>query len=216
MGTRQVCYDERMTVKLCLGILSIGFALVAYYCYFREIARGTIKPHAFSWLVWGLLSGTGFLAQVSAQAGVGAWATGFTSIMSLTICCFALKIGTTRPTRFDWTLLGIALMSLLLLFIVRSEEAALTLTLVALVAGFAMNIRKAYKRPQEENATAFWLNTLKFIPAILALSHFTFLTVAYPLVAALGNAAIALVVCLRGGQLSFLKRFRREPAEPLG
>ena len=211
-----LCYDWRVTVKLLFGILSIAFALVAYYFYFRDMARGKTKPHAFSWLVWGLLAGIGFFAQVSAHAGIGAWATGLTSLVSLAIFCFALRIGATRPTFFDWTLLGVALVSLMLLFVVRSEEAALVLTLLALVAGFAMNIRKAYKKPQEENATAFWLNTLKFIPAIFALSYFNFLTVAYPLVAALGNAAVALVVQIRDGRPSFFKRLRRDPPEPLG
>jgi hypothetical protein len=205
-----------MTVKLFFGVLSIMFALIAYYFYFRDMFRGKTKPHAFSWLVWGLLSGIGFFAQVSARAGIGAWATGLTSLVSLSICVFAFKIGGTRPTPFDWTLLSAALLSLLLLFVAKSEEIALVLTLSALVAGFAMNIRKAYRKPLEENATAFWLNTLKFIPAIFALAHFSFLTVAYPLVAAAGNAAVAAVVQIRGGQSRFLKRLRREPAEPLG
>jgi hypothetical protein len=111
-----------MTLKLFFGILSIAFALLAYYFYFRDMARGKTKPHAFSWLVWGLLAGTGFFAQVSAHAGIGAWATGLTSIVSLAIFCFALRIGATRPTHFDWTLLGTALLSLLLLFVAKSEE----------------------------------------------------------------------------------------------
>ncbi len=205
-----------MTIKIFLGVLSVAFAFVAYYFYFRDMLSGKTKPHAFSWLVWGLLAGTGFFAQVSAQAGIGAWATGLTSVVSLAIFVFALKIGATRPTPFDWMLLGVALVSLLLLFVARSEEVALLLTLSALVAGFAMNIRKAYRKPQEENARAFWLNTLKFVPAIFALAHFTFLTAAYPIVAALGNAAVALVVQARVGQLSFLKRAKRDLTEPLG
>ena len=207
-----------MDLKILFGIVSIIFAAIAYYSYFRAMALGKTKPHAFSWLVWGLLSGIGFLTQVSAHAGIGAWATGVTSVVSLTISCFAFRMGGTHPKRFDWVLLSAALLSLLLLLVVKSEKAALLLTLAALVAGFAMNIRKAYRKPQEENATAFWLNTLKFIPAIFALSFFNFMTVAYPLVAALGNAAVALVVQVRGGRTPFLKRFRREreSAEPLG
>ncbi|HTH72754.1 MAG TPA: hypothetical protein VL737_05355 [Candidatus Pristimantibacillus sp.] len=203
-------------MKLFFGVLSLIPAVIAYYLYFRDMFRGKTKPHGFSWLVWGLLSGTGFLAQISAHAGIGAWATGLTSVASLTIAGFALKLGTTRPTRFDWTLLYMALSSLLLLFVVKSEEAALWLTLIALVAGFAMNIRKAYRKPSEENATAFWLNTLKFIPAIFALNSFVFLTVAYPLVAAVGNAAVALVVQVRGGKWSPFQWVRRKSANPLG
>ncbi len=186
-----------MSLKLFFGILSLIPAVAAYYFYFRDMFRGKTKPHAFSWLVWGTLSGDGFFAQVSAHAGIGAWATGLTSLASLTIALFALRIGATRPTRFDWTLLSLALTGLLLLFVVKNKEAALCITLFALVAGFAMNIRKAYRKPLEENAVAFWLNTLKFIPAIFALTSFSFLTVAYPFVAAVGNAGVALTVNMR-------------------
>ena len=186
-----------MNSKLLLGVLSIIPAVIAYYFYFREMFNGKTKPHAFSWLVWGMLAGNGFFAQVSAHAGIGAWATGLTSLASLTIFLCALRIGATQPARFDWTLLSLALTGLLLLFVIKNKEASLCITLLALVAGFAMNIRKAYRKPKEENATAFWLNTLKFIPAIGALTTFTFLTVAYPLVATLGNAAVAITVNLR-------------------
>lgn len=186
-----------MSIKLLFGILSIIPAVIAYYYYFRDMFSGKTKPHAFSWLVWGILAGNGFFAQVSAHAGIGAWATGLTSLVSLTIFLFALRIGATNPTPFDWTLLSLALVSLLLLLVVKNKEEALCITLFALIAGFAMNTRKAYRKPEEENAIAFWLNTLKFIPAIFALTTFTFLTVAYPLVAALGNAAVALIVSLR-------------------
>ncbi len=56
-------------------------------------------------------------------------------------------------------------------------------------------------KPAEENATAFLLNTLKFIPAMLALANFTFLTLAYPLVATIGNATVAIVVLARRKRL---------------
>jgi uncharacterized membrane protein YphA (DoxX/SURF4 family) len=98
-------------------------------------------------------------------------------------------------------LLTLALGGLLLLLVIKNKDASLGITLFALVAGFAMNIRKAYKKPKEENSVAFWLNTLKFVPAIGALSSYTFLTVAYPLLAATGNAAVALVVGLRNRSL---------------
>ncbi len=188
-----------MNVKLYLGIVSLVPAVVAYYFYFRGIVRGTTKPHAFSWAIWGSLAGIGFVTQVSAHAGVGAWVTGLTSLASLTIFCFALRVGTVRSSPFDWSLLCLAALSLVLLLVVKDEVAALGLTLIALISGFVMNARKAYKKPQEENATAFGLNTLKFVPAIFALTHITFLTAAYPMVAAMGNAAITIIVWTRGG-----------------
>lgn len=94
------------------------------------------------------------------------------------IFLFSLRIGATQPTRFNWSLLSLAMIGLLL--VIKNKEAALSITLFALTAGFAMNIHKAYKKPKEENAAAFWLNALKFLPAIFALASFSFLTVATP------------------------------------
>jgi hypothetical protein len=186
-----------MTVKLILGILSIIPAVVAYVWYFRGMFAGKTKPHAFSWLIWGILAGNGFLAQVQAQAGVGAWVTGLTSIACLVIFVVALFRGDTKPTRLDKILLLLALISFGLLFVIDNPTVALCLTLFATLLGFTMTLRKAYDRPHEENTVAFLLNALKFLPAIFALSSYSFLTVAYPLTAMLANTAVVVVILLR-------------------
>lgn len=183
-----------MSLKVFFGILSIIPAVLAYFYYFRDIFAGKTKPHAFSWLIWGTLAANGFIAQIGANAGVGAWVTGLTSAASLSIFGLAVFKGSTDPTKFDWILLGMAMVGFVLLFIISSKYLALWITLFALVAGFLMTIKKAYRKPEQETARSFVLNAIKFIPSIFALSSFSFLTVAYPVVALLGNAAIASVI----------------------
>jgi hypothetical protein len=195
-----------MSLKLFFGILSIIPAIFAYFYYFRDIFDGRTKPHSFSWLIFGTLSANGFIAQVNAHAGFGAWATGLTSVASLTIFCLSLFKGDTNPSLFDWLLLGLSLTGFALLFVVNNKVLALYITLFALVAGFAMTIRKSYRKPEGETAKAFVLNTIKFIPSIFALSNFTFLTVAYPVTAAIGNAAIAWVIILRSSHLKSVSK----------
>lgn len=186
-----------MNVKLLFGILSIIPAVFAYYAYFRDIFAGKTKTHAFSWLIWGTLAANGFIAQVGAHAGIGAWATGLTSVASLTIFALAIFKGDTKPTVLDWVLLGLATVGFLLLFVIQNKDITLWITIIALVTGFAVTIRKAYRKPYEETGMAFLLNTVKFLPSILALSSVTFLTVAYPVAALLGNAVIAIIIYSR-------------------
>jgi hypothetical protein len=195
-----------MNWKLLFGTLSIIPAAIAYFIYFKHMLAGKTKPHAFSWLIWGLLAANGFIAQVSAHAGIGAWTTGITSVASFAVFAFALHLGTTNATQSDKALLALALAGLLLLPVVDDKEIALCITLTALIIGFAMTVRKAYHKPHEENAMSFLLNTLKFAPAILALNSFSFLTLAYPLVAVSGNAAVVLVVYVRGRQVHAKKQ----------
>ncbi len=185
------------TMKLVFGVLSIIPAVVAYFLYFRHLLAGTVKPHAFSWLIWGILAANGFFAQISANAGIGAWVTGLTAVACLAIFCIAVRKGSTELTKLDWTLLAIALLSFATLFIIEDKTVALCITLFATLVGFSMTLRKAYHKPQEENPTAFALNAIKFLPAIFALSSFSFLTVAYPLTAGLANAAVVAVIFSR-------------------
>ena len=168
-------------MKLFFGILSILPAIVAYTLYFRSMFAGKTKPHAFSWLIWGLLAGNGFFAQISANAGIGAWATGLTSVACLVIFGVAIFRGDTKATRLDWLLLVLALISFGLLFVVDDKTVALCVTLFATLLGFSLTLKKAWTKPHEEKAASFFLNAIKFLPAIFALSSFSFLTVAgYP------------------------------------
>ncbi|HEX8762439.1 MAG TPA: hypothetical protein VF733_01650 [Candidatus Saccharimonadales bacterium] len=181
-------------MKLLFGMLSILPAIVAYFLYFRGLFAGRVKPHAFSWLIWGLLAGNGFFAQVSAGAGIGSWATGMTSAACLLIFCIAIFKGDTKLTKLDWCLLVLALLSFAMLFVIEDKTVALCITLFATLLGFSMTLKKAWIKPHEEKAVSFLLNAVKFLPAIFALSSFSFLTVAYPLTAGVANMAVVLVV----------------------
>lgn len=191
-----------MTIKLLFGILSIIPAIFAYVYYIRDVLGNKTKPHAFSWLIWGVLAANGFFAQMSADAGAGAWVTGVTAATCLAIFFLAISKGDTGLTILDWILLSLALCSFVLLFTVDDKAIALLITLFATMLGFTMTFKKAYRKPDEETAKTFMLNAIKFLPGILALSSFSFLTVAYPLVALLGNAALAIFIWVRRKQLA--------------
>jgi hypothetical protein len=186
-----------MQYKLLFALLSLIPALFAYYYYFRDVLKGKTKPQTFSWLIWGILALNGFIGQLNAHAGFGAWITGLTATASLTVFCLALYKGDSHPTLFDWVLLVLSIIGFALLFIISNKKIALVITICALVAGFAITIRKAYNRPKEETAKSFLLNGIKFIPAIPALSTFNLLTLGYPSVALIGNFLVAGIIYYR-------------------
>ena len=59
-----------------LGIIAVAIGFVGFAIYFRSIFKHNIKPHLFSWLIWGLSGGIVFVAQFLEGAGPGAWAMG--------------------------------------------------------------------------------------------------------------------------------------------
>ena len=82
-----------MDYKIVFGYIATILAFIGYVPYFRDIIRNQTKPHAFSWLVWGILTGIAFTAQVTENAGAGAWVTGFSSLVCLIIFLLALFKG---------------------------------------------------------------------------------------------------------------------------
>ena len=69
-----------MVYKELLGAVAIIIGFISYLPYFRDIFKGKTKPHAFSWLIWAILTAIGFAGQISDNAGPGSWALGFTAL----------------------------------------------------------------------------------------------------------------------------------------
>src|SRR3990167_9255905 len=130
-------------MNVYLGILATLIAIYAYIPYFRNIFRGKTKPHAFSWFVWFLLTAIAFFAQVSDNAGPGAWVTGFTAVICFVIFIFGLKRGEKDIVWIDWLSLVGALLALGLWAI--TNEPLLSVILITLIdaLGFVPTFRKS-------------------------------------------------------------------------
>src|SRR5436190_1326431 len=114
-----------------LGYLSVLLGLIGYIPYFRDIFKGTTKPHAFSWFVWFVLTAIAFAVQVSEGAGPGAWTLGLTAAACLLVCILALAKGKRSFPLFDWITLVIALFSLLLWRLTNDSTASVILIAIA-------------------------------------------------------------------------------------
>ncbi|MBF0471260.1 MAG: hypothetical protein HQL48_07770, partial [Gammaproteobacteria bacterium] len=68
--------------KPSLSLLAIGLTLFGFVPYIRGILRGTVKPHVFSWVIWGISTAVVFFAQVVGHGGVGAWPVGVSAIIT--------------------------------------------------------------------------------------------------------------------------------------
>ena len=56
--------------KEILSVVTIVLTLTAFVPYIRAIMSGTIKPHVFSWVIWGATTFMAFLAQLEDKGGV--------------------------------------------------------------------------------------------------------------------------------------------------
>lgn len=183
--------------KIVLAVLATVISLIGYVPYFRNMLSGKTKPHAFSWLVWAVITSIGFAAQVVEKAGPGAWVTGFTALICFVVFGFALFKGKKDFSLFDWLCLLGAFVAIALWRI--TQDALVAVILVSLIdaLGFLPTFRKGYHKPHEDTITTFGLNALKFFISLFALETYTITTWLYPVSLVITNGLFVLMVYVR-------------------
>lgn len=197
-------------MKTILGITATLLALYSYIPYFRDIFAGKTKPHAFSWLVWFLLTAIAFVAQINDNAGAGAWVTGFTAFIALFIFTAAITRGEKNITRSDWACLIGAFGAMGIWTITDSPLLAVLLITLIDALGFIPTFRKAFHKPQEETVVTFVLSSVKFVVAIAALTNFSVVTVLYPASLVVMNGLFVVMLLARRKQLGITKEKNTE------
>lgn len=193
---------ELMGYKNILGILAIAVAFVSYVPYFRNIFAGKTKPHAFSWLVWGILNAVAFAGQIHDKGGAGAWAVGLTAAVMFTIFAVSLKFGEKDIKSFDWFCLAGAGIALLPWLFTSEPLVSVILITVIDALGFLPTVRKSFKKPHQETLITFLLSTLKYSLVILALQRYTLVTILFPFSLVIMNGLFVLMLVIRRRQIT--------------
>ncbi|MBX4187490.1 MAG: hypothetical protein KW802_04575 [Candidatus Doudnabacteria bacterium] len=183
--------------KIWLGGISIAIAFVSYIPYFWHIYQGKTKPHAFSWLIWGILQAIGFAAQLVGHGGAGTWATAVTSLICFTIAGVAFWKGENKFILFDWLSLAGAGLAIFFWWLTSSPVISVILITISDLIGFLPTYRKAYHKPNEETLISYMLSTLKEVISLFALSHYNFLTGFYITMVSIANMTFVTMVFIR-------------------
>jgi hypothetical protein len=185
-----------------LGFAATVIALISYVPYFRDIFAHKTKPHAFTWLIWGMLTGIAFVGQIAGHAGPGAWVTGFTAFICLAIAALAAVDGERNIARLDWIALAGAGLALVVWFLTRGPLLSVILITIIDNLGFVPTLRKSYYRPSEETMSTFVLSGLKWVLGILALDHLSVTTALFPFSIVVASWLFVVMLLVRRKQVA--------------
>lgn len=183
------------------GWLSVIIGIVSFLPYFRDIYLGRTKPHPFSWLIWGLLDSTVFVAQVLKGAGAGSWATGVTLVFTFIIAGVSFQKGEKRITALDWGCLVGGLLGVTAWILTNDPLLAVILVTITNAAAMIPTLRKSYVRPHEETLSMYALAVLKWIPALFAMESFTPTNWLFPASLVFWNSVMVALLVVRRAQL---------------
>jgi hypothetical protein len=163
-----------MSYKELLSAVAIAITFVAYVPYIRLIIKGTVKPHIFSWVIWGTTTFVVFLAQLADHGGAGAWPIGVSGVITIGIALLAyIKRADVRITKTDWLFFAAAMASLPFWYFTSDPLWAVVILTTVDVFGFGPTLRKVYAHPHSESllfALENYSVTTLLFPAVTAVA----------------------------------------------
>ncbi len=181
--------------KELFSAVAIALTFIAYFPYIRSIIRGAIKPHVFSWVIWGTATFVVFLAQLADNGGVGAWPIGVSGGITILIALLAyVKRADITITKTDWLFFVSAMSSLPFWYFTSDPLVAVVILTTVDVLGFGPTVRKAYASPHSESLPFFALFAARNVIVILALENYSVTTVLFPAVLAVACVLLVAMV----------------------
>lgn len=187
---------------IVLGIIASVAGVLGFVPYFRDIFRGTTKPHPFTWFIWGLINVIAFFAQAAKGGGAGTWLTAVVSIGCLTIAALALFRGERRIVALDWWCFAGALLGVILWRLTDNPFIAIIFVICTDALASVPTFRKGYWRPSEETVLSYGIGIVTHTLALFAFESFNLTTALYPAFIALANTAFVAMLLLRRRQLA--------------
>jgi hypothetical protein len=202
-----------LDLKLFWAFLSAAITLTGYAIYISQMfppKGGTaVKPEPLSWVLFGFLTATGGLVQIAQHGDAGSWCLVITAAACFLIAGWSY-LKWRSECKFDafHKVVAVGAIGLFALSAVTARNPALA-TLVAVLATFAdlvsygPTFRNGWLRPYDDSATNFAFNSVKCIPALLALQSYSIATTIYLLMLTIVNGGFAIFLLMRRRQAAF-------------
>lgn len=192
-----------MNIKIIFSLIASSIAVISYIPYIHNIISGKTKPHAFSWLIWSIITYIAAALQITGGGGiVGASVALITGSISVLIAVIAARQKVVRITRSDRISFVISLSAIPLWII--TDRPLLSAILICIIDLFAFwpTIRKSYSRPDQETLSTYWLSAIKHIITVAAQQNYTLVAILFPFNLAVVTVFFVGMIVIRRKQLN--------------
>ena len=183
------------------AIAAVLLATARYGTYFYTIYQGQTKPHAFSWLLWGVVTGVGTFAQFELDAGPSAWALAFVSVTCLLIAMLSFFIGEKDYTKSDWFALVGCVIAIPVWKMTGNPLMALCVIIIIDVLTYWPTIRKSYHKPDTEPPISYGFAGMRYFLMLFAVPDPTWENLMYPFFLMATDWGFGLYIVIRRWQL---------------
>lgn len=178
-----------------LSFAAVGLTFAMFWPYIAATRSGRIRPHAFSWVIWTLVTVSVCFAQVAGGAGIGALAIGISGVVTSYVALLAWqRRADLEITRSDWAFLTAALSALPVWWLTSDPLWAVIILTSVDLTGFGPTYRSAWRRPHHEHIGFFAIGAARNTLVVASLETVSVTTALFP--AAVGVGCLILVALL--------------------
>lgn len=171
--------------------------IIGYILYIRSIIRKETKPHAFSWIIRGIMTGTWFFAQRTETDSLGIWILGISFIVTMGIGIYSWFAYKHIIKKTDRRYFAAAIAWLIIRYITKTPFWSVIIISITDFLAFLPTFRKIYDDPYSEYLPLYALASLKFIFALISIGTFTIVGWLYPLYLIFANGWFVIFGLIR-------------------
>ena len=186
-----------MYIKESIAVVAALLAIAGNLPYIIDIIRHRVRPHAYTWFVWSIVSGIVLAGQVTKGAGWGALPTLASEVFTILIFLLCLRYGYKGITRTDTYFLIVALLGLIPWYFFKDPTASVIIAVLIDLVAFVPTLRKTWREPATETPLLYGMNVLRHCLALFSLQTYNIATVLHSISMIVTNTAMTGII-LRG------------------
>lgn len=181
-------------MKITIAIIAALLAIVGNVPYLRDIMKGRVQPHPYTWLVWSLVSCIIFFGQLAKGAGVGAIPTAASEVFTIIIFFFSLKYGFKNIRKIDTVFFIIALLGIIPWILTKDPTVSVIIAVGIDLVAFIPTMRKTWARPETETPILYSMNVFRHILMLFSLQAYNIATTLHSIVMITTNTFMTILI----------------------
>jgi hypothetical protein len=185
-------------MKETLAVIAAIIAIAGNVSYLKDVFKGVIQPHPYTWFIWSIVSMTTFFGGLAKGAGIGALPTGVAEVFTVIIFLFSLKYlfqGKAGPIRkVDNYFLLVCLLGLIPWLYTNDPTISVVVVVLVDIVAFLPTLRKTWQNPQSEKPFLYQANVVRHLLTLGALQTYNIATMIHSIAMICTNSAMTYFI----------------------
>ncbi len=188
-------------MKESIAIIAAMLAFVGNLSYLKDVIRGRVHPHPYTWFIWSIVSMTTFFGGVAKGAGIGALPTGVAEGFTIIIFLFSLKYlfqGKVKHVRpVDTYFLIACIIGLVFWLYTKDPTISVAIVVIVDIIAFIPTLRKTWHHPETERPLLYEMNVGRHILTLFSLQAYNVATMFHSIAMVCTNALMTAFIMRR-------------------